>query len=181
MKMTIIYALLSVFFGVYGTTASASNTNQVSQNLETAIPQQKQIVIGNWDEFNSRKIDRLIQEAKQKPAHSLYAVFDFDNTTAFLDIEEATLIYQLENLKFSMKPEILKQIIYKDIPPSNFNSDYNNKNHQPVNINLIGQDIIDSYTWLYNNYSGFAGNKTLDEIKKKFQLYEFYSENEIFI
>ena len=166
MKMTIIYALLSVFFGVYGTTASASNTNQVSQNLETAIPQQKQIVIGNWDEFNSRKIDRLIQEAKQKPAHSLYAVFDFDNTTAFLDIEEATLIYQLENLKFSMKPEILKEIIYKDIPPSNFNSDYNNKNHQPVNINLIGQDIIDSYTWLYNNYSGFAGNKTLDEIKK---------------
>lgn len=111
MKMTIIYALLSVFFGVYGTTASASNTNQVSQNLETAIPQQKQIVIGNWDEFNSRKIDRLIQEAKQKPAHSLYAVFDFDNTTAFLDIEEATLIYQLENLKFSMKPEILKEII----------------------------------------------------------------------
>lgn len=74
MKMTIIYALLSVFFGVYGTTASASNTNQMSQNLETAIPQQKQIVIGNWDEFNSRKIDRLIQEAKQKPAHSLYAV-----------------------------------------------------------------------------------------------------------
>lgn len=166
MKMTIIYALISVIFGVYGTTAIAGNPNRVSQNLATAVSQEKQSVIGAWDEFNSRKIDRLIQEAKQKPAHSLYAVFDFDNTTAFLDIEEATLIYQLENLRFAMKPEILKEIIYKDIPTSSFNSDYNNKNNQAVNINLIGQDIVDSYTWLYNNYNGFEGDKTIDEIKK---------------
>lgn len=65
-----------------------------------------------------------------------------------------------------MKPEILKEIIYKDIPTSNFNSDYNNKNNQAVNINLIGPDIVDSYTWLYNNYNGFEGDKNLSEIKE---------------
>ena len=166
MKITIIYVLISVIFGVYGTTAIASNANQVSQNLASVVSQEKQAVIGNWNAFNSGKIDSLIQEAKQKPAHTLYAVFDFDNTTAFLDIEEATLIYQLENLRFSMKPEILKEIIYKDIPTSSFNSDYNNKSNQAVNINLIGPDIVDSYIWLYNNYNGFEGNKTLNEIKK---------------
>lgn len=166
MKMTIIYTLISVIFGVYGTTAIASNTNQTSQNLATVVSQEKRSAIANWDQFNLERIDSLIKEAKQKPAHSSYAVFDFDNTTAFLDIEEATLIYQLENLRFSMKPEILKEIIYKDIPTSNFNSDYNNKNNQAVNINLIGPDIVDSYTWLYNNYNGFEGDKNLSEIKE---------------
>ncbi|MDM4208055.1 haloacid dehalogenase-like hydrolase [Klebsiella spallanzanii] len=166
MKMTIIYTLISVIFGVYGTTAIASNTNQTSQNLATVVSQEKRSVIANWDQFNLERIDSLIKEVKQKAAHSSYAVFDFDNTTAFLDIEEATLIYQLENLRFSMKPEILKEIIYKDIPTSNFNSDYNNKNNQAVNINLIGPDIVDSYTWLYNNYNGFEGDKNLSEIKE---------------
>lgn len=166
MKMKIIYTLISVTLGLYGTAAIASNTNQVSQHLETTTAQEIRSVTGNWDQFNSGRIDSLIKEAKQKPAHSSYAVFDFDNTTAFLDIEEATLIYQLENLRFSMKPEILKEIIYKNIPTSSFKSDYNNRNNQAVNINLIGPDIIESYTWLYKNYNRFEGNKSLNEIKE---------------
>lgn len=56
MKMTIIYALTSVIFGIYGTTAIASNTNQESQNLATVVSQEKQAVIGSWDEFNSKKL-----------------------------------------------------------------------------------------------------------------------------
>ena len=48
MKLTIIYALLSAFFGVYGTTASASNTNQVSQNLETATSSTQEKLTGSF-------------------------------------------------------------------------------------------------------------------------------------
>jgi hypothetical protein len=38
-----------------------------------------------------------------------YIVTDFDNTSVFLDIEEATLIYQLEHLAFNVTPEQLNQ------------------------------------------------------------------------
>ena len=69
----------------------------------------------------------MIAKAKQSPAHTYYAVFDFDNTTAFLDIEEAVMIYQLEHLLFAMTPQELKSVIFKDIPAGNFSAEFNNK------------------------------------------------------
>lgn len=105
-------------------------------------------------------------EAQNRPEHSSYAIFDFDNTTAFLDIEEAILVYQLENLRFSMTPDVFRTVIYKDIPKISFKSKYNNLENHAVNIDAVGADILDSYTWLYNNYEGFQGGLSLSEIKQ---------------
>jgi len=61
---------------------------------------------GHWDAFNRAQIEGLIASlGKASPGYSAakppYVVFDWDNTSVFLDIEETSLIYQLENLVFS--------------------------------------------------------------------------------
>ena len=125
----------------------------------------------NWDVFNREQINQLIQRyGKQSPhydaQHPPYIVSDFDNTAIFLDIEEATLIYQLENLQFKVTPEQLQQIIGKDIKTSNFVPEYNNQQDQPVNIEKISADIIQSYRWLYLNYQGLGGQLPLEKVKQ---------------
>lgn len=126
---------------------------------------------GNWDSFNHDQLNRLILEKGNQSQHynpkkKPYVVFDFDNTSVFLDIEEASLIHQLENLDFKVAPKELDKIIRTGISDKDFVEDYNNKDGKVVNINTIAPDIIESYTWLYNNYSGLKGKKTLKEVKE---------------
>ena len=41
-----------------------------------------------------------------------YAVFDFDNTTAILDIEEQLAIWQLDRLAFAISPDNMKNVLW---------------------------------------------------------------------
>lgn len=127
--------------------------------------------VQHWDGFNREQINQLIQRnGKQSPhydaQHPPYIVTDFDNTAIFLDIEEATLIYQLENLRFKVTPLQLQQIISKNIKIDSFVPKYNNQKGQPVNIEKISADIIQSYHWLYSNYQGLGGQLSLEKVKQ---------------
>ncbi|EGT3616053.1 haloacid dehalogenase-like hydrolase [Clostridium perfringens] len=132
----------------------------------------------NWDPDNYKALVKVIKEygkdsenydEKQKP----YAVFDWDNTTIMNDVEEALLAYQLTNLEFKMTPERLDAVMKTNIPEDNFVEACNNKEGKPVNIDLITEDITSDYTYLYENYEGFKGNKPLDEIKKTKEYEDF--------
>ncbi|UOO87883.1 hypothetical protein LVJ82_10305 [Vitreoscilla massiliensis] len=132
---------------------------------------QQVLARGQWDAFNHAQLNQMIVQygklsstyrADKKP----YVVFDFDNTSVFLDIEEATLIYQLEQLQFKVTPQQLDKIIRTDISDKNFSADYNNQAGQAVNINTVAPDIIASYTWLYQHYSGLKGTQSLAEVQK---------------
>ncbi|WP_227591403.1 HAD family hydrolase [Acinetobacter shaoyimingii] len=147
--------------------------NSRSNSLQLSNAQLKQSALekGNWDAFNYAQLNRLIlekghQSPNYDPKRKPYVVFDFDNTSVFLDIEEASLIYQLENLNFKVTPAELNKIIRIGISEQNFVEDYNNKAGQPVSINTIAPDIIESYTWLYQNYVGLKGKKTLTQVKE---------------
>lgn len=125
----------------------------------------------NWDSFNRTQIDQLLKTyGKDSPGYNPqqrpYAVFDWDNTMVFLDVQEATLIYQLENLRFAMTPEQLDKALRIDVPRTNFNKDFNNKAGKPLNINLVAADIVSSYRWIYRNYSGMKGKRSLAEVKR---------------
>ncbi|THF64444.1 HAD family hydrolase [Pseudothauera rhizosphaerae] len=125
----------------------------------------------NWDAFNKTELEALINahgkaSPNYDPAKPAYAVFDWDNTMVFLDIEEATLIYQLENLRYGATPAQMDAALRKDVPKGNFGKDYNNAAGQPLNIDLVVPDAIESYTWLYNNYKGLKGTKSLAEVKQ---------------
>ena len=142
-------------------TASASSQSQSAVKLADR----------NWDSFNKAQIEKLIAtygktSPNYNPAKPPYAVFDWDNTMVFLDVEEATLIYQLENLRFAMTPEQMDKALRMSVPKTNFVKDYNNAAGQPVNIDLAVPDAVDSYRWIYANYKGMKGTLSLEEIKK---------------
>jgi len=126
---------------------------------------------GNWDIFNRQQIDALIARlGTGSPGYSTarppYVVFDWDNTSVFLDIEEASLIYQLENLVFGATPAQLDIALRRNIPKTNFLKDHNNGAGEPVNIDKVAPDIVASYTWLYQNYSGLKGSQPLAAVKQ---------------
>ena len=127
------------------------------------------VAAGHWDAFNRSQIDGLIASAgKGSPGYNAakppYVVFDWDNTSVFLDIEEASLIYQLENLVFGATPAQLEVALRKNIPRKDFLPAFNNAAGQPVNIDRIVPDILVSYTWLYQNYKGLKGNQPLSVV-----------------
>ena len=125
----------------------------------------------HWDSFNKSQIEKLIAghgkssasyDAKRPP----YAVLDWDNTMVFLDVEEATLIYQLENLRLAMTPEQLAGALRMSVPKTDFVKGYNNAAGAPVNIDRVADDAVDSYRWIYANYAGMKGKLPLAEIRK---------------
>ncbi|WPU20614.1 hypothetical protein SPN40_09685 [Morganella morganii] len=156
MKFINRYSAIALAVGMLSLNMTAQ-AETVSLNAAAAPQAVTEIAVlqqGQWDSFNKQRLDAMIAKVKQSPVHTYYAVFDFDNTTAFLDIEEAVLIYQLEHLLFAMTPQELKSVIFKDIPAGNFSAEFNNKNGKPVNIEKVGADILESYQWLYDNYDG---------------------------
>jgi len=127
---------------------------------------------GNWDPFNKQQIENLINRYGKAgdsydPARPPYVVFDWDNTSIFLDIEEATLIYQLENLLFGFTPEVLDSAMRTGINPAAELADTNTVGKKIVTGDIMS-DISGSYTWLYKNYShlGGGGSVSFDEVKK---------------
>ena len=129
------------------------------------------VLSGKWDPFNKQQIEKLIQEngkggkfydSKKPP----YAIFDWDNTSIFLDIQEATLIYQLNNLLFGYTPEVLEKALISGVNTEVDLSDTNVKK-QKITTAQVAADIVQSYTWIYDNYSPLSGKGTLtqEEIK----------------
>ena len=141
------------------------------KQADVQLPESKQLIQGNWDKFNRDQLNKMMAlygntNPNYNPAKKPYVVFDWDNTCVFLDTQEAAFIYQIENLLFKMTPAQLNKAIRMDIEPKDFVKDYNNAAGKPVNIDKIAPDIVASYTWLYNNYEGLKGKKSLEEVKK---------------
>ena len=135
------------------------------------LPESKQLIEGNWDKFNRAQLNKMLAmygntNPNYNPAKKPYAVFDWDNTSVFLDIQEASLIYQLDNLIFNMTPKQMDKALRMGLSNKNFDKDYNNAAGKPVNIDKIAPDIVGSYAWLYNNYQGLKGKKSLEDVKK---------------
>jgi len=117
---------------------------------------------GNWDVFNKSRIENLIDTYGKRSSNynSLkppYVIFDWDNTCTFWDTEEATMIYQIINLKFGCTPEELDQVIRTGVDTNMVFAE------SGVNFAVkdIANDIKGSFTWLYQNYSGLGGGGSL--------------------
>jgi phosphoserine phosphatase len=176
MRLSILTAAVAAALSL---SLSACNTAPTASSAQTALAtraSQVRLIEGNWDTFNRSRIENLITtygkfSPNYNPAKPPYVVFDWDNTSVFLDIEEATLIYQLENLRFGATPGQLDKAVRMNIPAKDFA--LKNAAGQAINIDKIAADINKSYTWLYGNYVGFAGDKPLSEIKKTPQYKDF--------
>lgn len=136
---------------------------------------------GGWHPFNRAQLEKLLQSKGRgnrayAAARPPYAVLDWDNTSVFLDVEEATITYQLANLRFNVTPEELEHWVKLGVPSTPFAHEYNNAAGQEVDIDKITDDIVHSYRWLYTHYAGLAGDKPLDEVRRSAHYANFTSK-----
>ena len=99
-----------------------------------------------WHAFNRRRLTQVMESLGRKaPDYDLrrppYAVFDWDNSSVFLDVEEATLVYQLQNLTFAAPVEDFKGALQTGLP------------QEPQLQDLLA-DVLESYAWLYHHFEG---------------------------
>lgn len=139
----------------------------------------------NWEDNVHAALVNLVEKNGVKSKNydennKPYVVFDFDNTTAFNDVEEALLIYQLENLLFAFKPEEITSILETGIPDVNayFKENYSNQSGKKLNVRIVAEDIQQAYKYLYKNYTGLGnqGEMSLDEIKETTQYKAFITK-----
>ncbi|MCE4565459.1 haloacid dehalogenase-like hydrolase [Maribellus sp. CM-23] len=127
---------------------------------------------GNWDAFNRQQLENLINQygknsGDYNPDQPPYAVFDWDNTSIFLDIQEATLIYQLEHFHFGCTPEVLEEALRTGIDTKVALADQNEAG-ESITAEQVITDILASYNWLFANYAelGGSGSLSLEQVKE---------------
>ena len=76
-------------------------------------PDTTQLITGNWAPATRARIQAVIDENANQ---GKYVVFDFDNTSVIFDIQEALLIYQIENLQFKIDPADMEAVLETGIP-----------------------------------------------------------------
>ncbi|WP_283675456.1 haloacid dehalogenase-like hydrolase [Butyricicoccus sp. Marseille-Q5471] len=113
---------------------------------------------GNWALETRAAMQAVIDANANK---GKYVVFDFDNTTVINDVEEALLIYQIENLVFKIQPNALYGVLKTQIPDMNKVVGKNDAKRD-VTCEQLAQDITADYKVLYNSYSGFGAGGTKD-------------------
>lgn len=132
-------------------------------------PQPTQLIKGNWAPATRTRIQSVIDAHANE---GRYVVFDFDNTSAIFDVQEALLIYQTENLIFKIDPKGMKAVLETGIPDLT-KSIGKNADGKSVTVNDVIADLVSSYTWIYNNYSGMKGTKDLQYIHATNQYQDF--------
>jgi phosphoserine phosphatase len=131
----------------------------------------------NWSERNHRILGRMITDygigGKYYDANQIpYIVLDWDQTCAYLDVEEALMRYQLFNLRFKMNTEQFSDLLRDNINGIESLS-YENRNIRLMDINT---DLVNDYQFLMKNYTGAGGKMTLEEIKKRAEYRDFVAK-----
>jgi len=128
----------------------------------------------NWSERNYTILNRMISEYGTNGKYSEegktpYIVLDWDQTCAHFDVEEAVMRYQLFHLKFKMTKTQFKGILPDTINGITQLSESSGR----VRLVDINADLVAGYDFLQDNYQGFHGKMTLEEIRETPQYKDF--------
>lgn len=159
-----IALLLTIVLSV-GTVAYASPADTKIEQQEVpaaSTVQQSELTylqLGGWDETVKSNINAMFDTfGKNSPTYDSnckpYAVFDFDNTISILDIEEILAIYQLEHMRFAVKPEEMFEVLITGIPEDKVNTslgeDYLSADGKQLSVGVVAQDAAAAYKRLYD-------------------------------
>lgn len=133
-----------------------------------------ELITGNWAPSTRARLETLIKENANK---NRYACFDFDNTSVISDIGNALLAYQIMNLRFSMEPEFFEETLATGIP-SLTQEIGRNMADESVNCVQLIKDLSANYKFLYNEYEGFKGSRTLTDIRATQEYQDFAAKLE---
>ena len=145
---------------------------------EAAKPTADSVDPGRWSPLNVARLQSVIDQHGVKSerydsARRPYAVFDWDNTCIMNDCEEALLMYQINHLQYKLTPDEFVKVMWKDVPKGTFMKDYTTVDGKPVTMEDLAADVESDYRWLYANYSGLGGDKSLEAIQDTDQFKDF--------
>ncbi len=130
----------------------------------------EQILHGNWNTYNRIRLEKLI---KEKSFAGNYAVFDWDFTCIFYDIQDSFFIYQLENLLFYLSPEQFAKTIRAGIPQTTPFLKYKNIDGHNITAGYLCEDIDSDYKFLYNSFNGLNGSLSIEKIRDTDEFIDF--------
>lgn len=155
-----------------GVSAAAQESQTEAVSFEEAVYEKESdtvLVTGNWAPETREAIQNVID---QNANQGKYVVFDFDNTTVINDVEEALLVYQIENMEFKIQPEELYDVLDTQIPDMN-QAVGKNAAEEDVTCEQLAQDLVSDYTWLYESCETLGGDQSLEEIRSTDQYLDF--------
>lgn len=131
---------------------------------------------GLFSDRNSGLLNRLILEnGRHSPGYNAarrpYIIVDWDNTSAFGDAEETLTWYMLDNLSYTLSVSEFRRAVSMSVPAGE--SKLLNEAGRPVVFDDMVADLIEDYSYIYKNYSGFAGRKSLAQIKASEEYKDF--------
>jgi len=120
----------------------------------------------NWSERNYQVLNQMILDngLGGKYYHKgeiPYIVLDWDQTCAHFDVEEAVMRYQLFNLRFKCSVAQFKSLLKDTINGITQLSD----EYKGIRLADINADLMNDYQFILDNYNGFNGKMTLEEMK----------------
>ena len=118
----------------------------------------------NWNPRVHYALTELLTDYGNKskaydPQCRPYAVFDFDNTTIIDDIAQTLLVYQIENLSFSIAPEDMFEVLTRGV--SDQDRDFGNG----WTPRILAEDLSKDYAVLYPLREDPAAMRGTDEYK----------------
>lgn len=123
------------------------------------------------------------ESSSYNPDKPPYVVFDFDNTSAIMDIEDLLMLYMLLHLNYKLTPEQFQAVLFDGVAAGIADSEELLDSSNPkATIRNITADITADYTWLYYHYEGFGqdGTESLEEVKKSLQYQDFAAKIRLF-
>ena len=132
-------------------------------------PDETQLITGSWAPATRARIQAVIDENANQ---GKYVVFDFDNTSVIFDVQEALLMYQIENLVFAIEPGEMAAVLETGIPDLNLSMGVSLDGKAITPATLVA-DLVSDYTWIYNNYEGMNGSHDLDYIHASNEYQDF--------
>lgn len=119
------------------------------------------MLYGNWGGNNAARLEKLIRE---KAFADNYAVFDWDFTCIFFDVQDSFFLYQIEHLGFCLTPEAFSAAIRTDIPQDVPLKGWFNGQGQQLTAGMLSEDLDARYRFLYGMYAGLGGSAPLEEV-----------------
>jgi phosphoserine phosphatase len=140
----------------------ASQSGCQKQGAETAMPLAKL----NWYNHNYLALNKLVNDYGEGGRYfdrdqPPYAVLDWDQTCAFLDVEEALMRYQLMNFRFKLSPEQFRGLLKDEINGVSGLSEA----YRSVSLADIHRDLAADYDSLYRLSAGPGGGLPLEELR----------------
>lgn len=161
-------------------TDAAAAHNAVPVNVK-AMQQQGVYTVWsqNWDPEARNTLQQFCaQYGKDSPGYNEnchpYAVFDFDNTTSIMDMEEQLIIWQLDHLAFAIPPAEMETVLRTGIPPEKLALTYgaDDGKDRPVAIGDAIADAARDYDILYQQGQVTLRGSDLDEATRNSAVYQ---------